>query len=123
MTVRYVVVCRCEGALKTREGIRTGKLTVGWIDDTRAEDGTVSLLAYHISKNWRDRSENTIRCEKCRKSAQFSPATSAAVCDRLAVMAQTLDMFPVVERVPAMAVIPEKFYEVPLGVLCERLRG
>ncbi|RFZ08110.1 hypothetical protein VIMS_04159 [Mycobacterium marinum] len=117
--VLYVVTCVCEGALQTREGIRTGKLTVGWIDDKRAENNTVSLLAYHVSVNWRDRSENAIRCERCRSSAQFSEATAFVVCD---LLAQHLDKFATVERTsPHDSSLIEIRHEVPLGVLCRML--
>jgi hypothetical protein len=119
--LRYVVVCDCEGISRI----------VGWIDDSRSTGGAVVLLTYHPSKYWSDKSENTIRCEKCHKSAQFSEVTSDSVCD---LLAENLDKFPTVkvpnplDQFPTLEIphprpssLIEERYEIPLGVLCRLL--
>jgi hypothetical protein len=71
MLITYSIVC-CESK------------PVGRIDDRRAIGSGVTIWSPIAPARWRDRAENTIRCNVCRKSAQLSAASAALVSDLLA---------------------------------------
>lgn len=107
----YTVVCDCTGSREI----------VGTIADRRGDplaiDGfTVSPRFFQPETTGRgpkDIVNNTIRCRDCRKTAQLSTETVAAVCDGLKDSTVLPELPP-----PAQSFQPEVRRELPLAVLC-----
>lgn len=115
----YTVVCNCTGTTEVRGFIQDNRDVLDRDGNPRYSEGgwlTVTNRPFAAATEERgpkDLVNNTIRCHRCRKTAQLSAETAAVVCDALKD-STTLTVLPP----PAQSFHPEVRRELPLAVLC-----
>ena len=144
--IKYVVVCDCHHDNRPHLSHQHWQPIVGFITDFRPVGGGITVQGerghyghrfekrsrpitegdYLVVGNFNalfDRRDNTILCSFCGKSAQLSPASAAAVCDRLT---PNLDRMATrsTPRLDPRTLDDEDDdtrHEIPLGMLCTLL--